>query len=261
MYYLYHIPGKKIGVTCNLNKRVTITQGYNPDEYEVLDQSDDIDYISEKEIELQKSYGYKVDRKKYNELVKLNKMKINVTEQTTTFPYPVKKLKGNLMENIGMQWETEHGVFVLNIDSIRWIEKNVKTSMYNNNRCYVYNKAFAEWFKAPELWGDDVINPGPNLYGSRFDNIRAWAKVRGIYDEGNTIIQYVKLQEEAGELAKALLDSNHDEVVDAIGDMIVVLTNLAHMEGLKIENCIDSAYNEIKNRKGSMINGTFVKDE
>ena len=41
MYYLYHIPGKKIGVTCNLNRRVTLTQGYNPDEYEVLDQSDD----------------------------------------------------------------------------------------------------------------------------------------------------------------------------------------------------------------------------
>ena len=67
-YYLYHIPGKKIGVTCNLNSRVTLTQGYNPDEYEVLDQSDDIDYISEKEIELQKSYGYKVDRKKYKNL-------------------------------------------------------------------------------------------------------------------------------------------------------------------------------------------------
>ena len=100
-YYLYHIPGKKIGVTRDLNTRVTLIQGYKPSEYEVLDQSDDIDYISEKEIELQKSYGYKVDRKKYNELVKLNKlkMKINVTEQTTTFPYPVKKLKGHLMEN------------------------------------------------------------------------------------------------------------------------------------------------------------------
>ena len=134
MYYLYHIPGKKIGVTCNLNRRVTLTQGYSPDEYEVLDQSDDIDYISEKEIELQKSYGYKVDRKKYNELIKLNKMKINVTEQTTTFPYPVKKLKGHLMDNIGMQWKTEHGLFVLNIDSIRWIEKNVKTSFYNDSR-------------------------------------------------------------------------------------------------------------------------------
>ena len=156
MYYLYHIPGKKIGVTCNLNRRVTLTQGYSPDEYEVLDQSDDIDYISEKEIELQKSYGYKVDRKKYNELVKLNKMNINVTEQTTTFPYPVKKLKGNLMENIGFEWKSEHGIFVLNLDSIRWIMKNVKTSMYNNNRCYVYNKAFAEWFKTPELWGDEI---------------------------------------------------------------------------------------------------------
>ena len=266
MYYIYHIPGKKIGVTRNLNKRVTLTQGYKPGEYEVLDQSDDIDYISEKEIELQQSYGYKVDRKKYNELVKLNKMNINVTEQTTTFPYPVKKLKGNLMDNIGFEWKSEHGDFVLNLDSIRWIMQNVKTSMYNDNRCYVYNKAFAEWFKAPELWGDDVpantdIRSEKPRHISTFDNIRAWAQVRGIYDEGNTIIQYVKLQEEAGELAKALLDSNHDEVVDAIGDMIVVLTNLAHMEGLKIENCIDSAYNEIKNRKGSMINGTFVKDE
>jgi hypothetical protein len=43
MYYLYHIPGKKIGVTRDLNTRVTLIQGYNPSEYEVLDQSDDID--------------------------------------------------------------------------------------------------------------------------------------------------------------------------------------------------------------------------
>ena len=53
MYYLYHIPGKKIGVTRNLNKRVTLIQGYKEDEYEVLDQSEDIEYISNKEIELQ----------------------------------------------------------------------------------------------------------------------------------------------------------------------------------------------------------------
>ena len=263
MYYLYHIPGKKIGVTCNLNRRVTLTQGYGPDEYEVLDQSDDIDYISEKEIELQKSYGYKVDRKKYNELVKLNKMNINVTEQTTTFPYPVKKLKGNLMDNIGMEWETDHGLFVLNLDSIRWIMQNVKTSMYNDNRCYVYNKAFAEWFKTPELWGDDVPESKDEVIeiASIFDKIRAWAKVRGLYDKGNTYVQYVKLQEEAGELAKALLKSDHDEVNDAIGDMVVVLTNLAHLHGTEIEYCIEDAYNVISKRTGKMINGTFVKDE
>ena len=265
MYYLYHIPGKKIGVTCNLNKRVTITQGYSPDEYEVLDQSDDIDYISEKEIELQQSYGYKVDRKKYNELVKLNKMNINVTEQTTTFPYPVKKLKGNLMDNIGFKWKSEHGSFVINLDSIRWIMQNVKTSMYNNNRCYVYNKAFAKWFETPELWGDDI--PEENIVKCSkkplkiFENIREWAQTRGLYDKGNSHTQYVKLQEEAGELAKALLNNDKAEVIDAIGDMVVVLTNLAHLQGVHIETCIAEAYKVISKRTGKMINGTFVKDE
>jgi len=262
MYYLYHIPGKKIGVTCNLNNRVTLTQGYGPDEYEVLDQSDDIDYISEKEIELQQSYGYKVDRKKYNELVKLNKMNINVTEQTTTFPYPVKKLKGNLMDNIGFEWKSEHGDFVLSLDSIRWIMKNVKTSMYNDNRCYVYNKAFAEWFKTPELWSEDQLDEKPNITDSdMFSKIRDWAEQRGLYSKGNSHTQYVKLQEEAGELAKALLKNDKPEVIDAIGDMVVVLTNLAHLQGVTIEDCIDSAYNVISKRTGKMINGTFVKDE
>ena len=71
--------------------------------------------------------------------------------------------------------------------------------------------------------------------------------------------QYAKLMEEAGELAQGLLKSKDDEVVDAIGDMVVVLTNLAHLKGVTIEHCIDSAYQEIKNRKGSMVNGTFVK--
>ena len=262
MYYIYHIPGKKIGVTRNLNTRVTITQGYGPDEYEVLDQSDDIDYISEKEIELQKSYGYKIDRKKYNELVKLNKMNINVTEQTTTFPYPIKKLKGNLMDNIGFKWKSEHGDFVLNLDSIRWIMKNVKTSMYNDNRCYVYNKAFAEWFKTPELWSEDQLDEKPNITDSdMFSKIRDWAEQRGLYSKGNSHTQYVKLQEEAGELAKALLKNDKPEVIDAIGDMVVVLTNLAHLQGVTIEDCINSAYEVISKRTGKMINGTFVKDE
>ena len=262
MYYLYHIPGKKIGVTCNLNRRVTLTQGYNPDEYEVLDQSDDIDYISEKEIELQQSYGYKIDRKKYNELFKFNKkMKINVTEQTTTFPCPVNKLKGQLLDNIGMEWETEHGTLHITEKTVPWIMKNVKTSMYNNNRCYIYNKAFANWFNNPALDELYEVTKKNLVEDFNFNLIRDWAQQRGLYDKGNTHTQYVKLQEEAGELAKALLEDDQDEVVDAIGDMVVVLTNLAHLRGINIETCIATAYDVISKRTGKMINGTFVKDE
>ena len=259
MYYLYHIPGKKIGVTCNLNRRVTLTQGYTADEYEVLDQSDDIDYISEKEIELQKSYGYKVDRKKYNELFKFNKMKINVTEQTTTFPCPVNKLKGQLLDNLGMEWETEHGTLHITKKTIPWIMKNVKTSMYNNNRCYVYNKAFARLYDNNDLFTEPTMVQCKD--DAIFDRIREWAQDRGLYEKGNTYTQYVKLQEEAGELAKALLKSDYDEVNDAIGDMVVVLTNLAHLHGTDIEYCIEDAYKVIAKRTGKMINGTFVKDE
>ena len=63
-----------------------------------------------------------------------------------------------------------------------------------------------------------------------------------------------------GELAKATLENDYDETVDAIGDMVVVLTNLAYLNGVHIETCIAEAYNVISKRKGKMINGTFVKD-
>ena len=257
MYYLYHIPGKKIGVTRDLNTRVTLMQGYKENEYEVLEQSEDIDYISDREIELQKSYGYKVDRKLYKNL--FNKMKINATQQTSTFPVPVNKLKGRLQDNIGLKWQTDFGQFEITKQNIPWIMANVKESMFSTERSYVYNKAFYEAFFNPHHNPDLVLNN--NHFPDRFDLIRDWAATRGLYDKGNSHTQYVKLQEEAGELAKALLKNDKPEIIDAIGDMVVVLTNLAHLEGTEIEDCIDSAYVEIAARTGKMINGTFVKDE
>ena len=73
-YYIYHIPGKKIGVTRDLKYRVEEQQGYGPGEYEVLMESDDILEVSKDELLLQEMYGYKVDRVPYNEL-KFNKNK------------------------------------------------------------------------------------------------------------------------------------------------------------------------------------------
>lgn len=264
MYKIYHIPGKKIGVTRNLNKRVTVQQGYAPDEYEVLLTSDDIDYVSAMELELQKSYGYKVDRQSYTNLINKNKqMKINATEQTSTFPCPLDKLKGRLMDNLDLSWKTSNGKFEITKENIPWIMANARTSMFNDNRSYIYNKAFYEAFFNQEhtpVTIEDLGKLRSSYNNDIFDLIRNWARVRGIYDDGNDMVQYVKLQEEAGELAQAILKDDQAEVIDAIGDMIVVLTNLAELRGVRVEECIDSAYNEIANRKGEMKNGTFVKE-
>jgi len=265
-YIIYHIPGKKIGVTNDLYNRVECQQGYEVGEYEILESSDDIKYISKREIELQKEYGYKVDLIPYNELSvnqKLKNMNINVTEQTTTFPCPLNKLKGRLMDNLEMHWNTEHGEVVLDNDLAKWIVKSAKTSMFNNDRCYVYNKAMLRYidnrkdelpFKEEDFYEheDDVV-----FY---FDKIRDWAEERGIYANGDPKTQSLKLVEEVGETCRAILKQNKDDAMDGIGDCVVVLTNLAELLDTSIEECVERAYAEISNRTGKMENGTFVKD-
>jgi NTP pyrophosphatase (non-canonical NTP hydrolase) len=160
--------------------------------------------------------------------------------------------------------------------------------MFNINRSFVYNKALHNAFNqlsqtAPEPtnWPiyqkanslDDIFerfaeamrraesmkkeaDEAPNVY----DRIREWADERGIYKNGDSKTQFIKLQEETGELARAILKKDRAELIDAIGDAVVVLTNLAALEGLKIEDCVESAYGVIKSRQGSMVNGTFVKN-
>ena len=284
-YILYHIPGKKIGVTCNLYDRVTTQQGYVEGEYEILAKSKDIDYISKKEIKLQKEYGYRVDQIPYNELsnnnkrFELMKMNINVTEQTTTFPCPVNKLKGRLMDSIGDVWRTEHGNCYIDKESIKWIMDNVKTSMFNGSRCYVYNKAMARHFDNPKIAYAQTLFDEEQKYEHKnkccdkekccqeecevyfyFDMIREWAEERGIYEHGDPKTQYLKLMEEAGEVGRAILKDKDDDIIDGIGDMVVVLTNLAELCGTSIEECTEKAYDVISKRTGKMDNGTFVKD-
>jgi len=281
-YYLYHIPGKKIGITKNLKKRVEEQQGYQTHEYDIILSTDDINIISKAEISLQKAYGYRVDQTPYNKL-KFNKkeMKINITEQTTTFPCPVNKLKGNLMDNMGLRWMTEHGEFMVTTNTLDWILSNVKESMYDNERCYVYNKAFARYYDNNDAYGGKTIAGGlmnDRVYDkkesyeccdennpctcnpSQFDLIREWADERGLYEHGDPKTQSLKLVEEVGEICRAVLKDDIDEVIDGIGDAVVVLTNLAELHDVSIEECIASAYGVISKRTGKMVNGTFKKD-
>ena len=284
-YYLYHIPGKKIGVTRNLEERVHKQQGYNKDEYTILAESEDISIISNLEIEMQKAFGYKIDRQLYKNLKCNNKMDINITEQTTTFPVPLNKLKGRLMDSVGMKWETPGGTVSVTPASIKWIMNNAKTSMYNEERCYVYNKSFARYFDNNDPYDGKTLTGGLAPTGPRsmdvredqyspdrkyshqkscecnkFDLIREWADERGLYDKGDPKTQALKLVEEMGEICRAILKDDKPEIIDGIGDCVVVLTNLAELIGVPIESCIDAAYDEIKNRKGKMVNGTFKKN-
>ena len=251
-YKVYHILGKKIGCTKNIKKRVEEEQGYKPGEYEILYETDDIKKASKAERSLQKDLGYKVDIKPYYKLFKKPmKKNLNVTDQTTTFPIAANDINSEFLAD--MQWQSPYGSVILDsVDKIEWVLDNIKKSMYSSGRSYIYNKALNEAgpFKKLEIELD-----------FNFNKIREWAANKGIYSQGDSKTQYIKLMEEAGELAQAILKEDEPEIIDAIGDMVVVLTNLAKMRGHNIEDCISSAYNVISKRSGKIINGTFVKDE
>lgn len=124
----------------------------------------------------------------------------------------------------------------------------------------------------PIFYDVKVFNEN-KLFDNEFEPIREWADNKGIYDKGDPKTQLIKLFEEAGELSKAILKNDKEEIIDAIGDCVIVLTNLCVLcdlykegnislyERIQIEDCVNSAYNIILNRTGKMLNGTFVKDE
>lgn len=93
-----------------------------------------------------------------------------------------------------------------------------------------------------------------------FDNIRRWAAARNLIQGSTPIRQMEKLAEEAQELEDAIRNNDLDEYKDAIGDCIVVLTIMAAQRGINVEDCIAAAWEEIKDRKGKMVDGIFVKE-
>jgi NTP pyrophosphatase (non-canonical NTP hydrolase) len=241
MYYIYKVKNK-IGCTNDISKRVINQQGYN--NYDIIYQTNNIILASNFELELQKKYKFKQDKNKYYELItKKTKTMYHVTNHTLTFK---NSSLNNLKESIKETLEIHNQIYLIDDEIKDWILKNNFKSQHNEER-FIYLESFINFY-----------NQSNNK--SIYDKIRNWAKERGIYEKGDPKTQYLKLQEECGELAKALLKNDDAEIIDAIGDCVVVLTNLSELCGFSIENCIESAYNEIQSRKGKMINGTFVKE-
>lgn len=92
------------------------------------------------------------------------------------------------------------------------------------------------------------------------EKIYLWALDKGLITEDNTKQQALKTVEEVGELCKAILKNDKAEFVDAVGDVIVTLIILARQNNLSALECLQAAWDEIKDRTGQTVNGTFIKN-
>lgn len=90
------------------------------------------------------------------------------------------------------------------------------------------------------------------------NNIKKWHHDRNLISGSTDKDQYLKLIQEAGELSDSICKGK--DIRDDIGDMMVVLINIAERNGLSLTECLEVAYHDIKDRKGQMIDGVFVKE-
>ena len=91
------------------------------------------------------------------------------------------------------------------------------------------------------------------------DKIIQWHKDRNLIEGSTDAQQFGKLLEEVDELRGNIEHSQ--PIVDDIGDIIVVLINMAHRNKLTRWECMYHAYGDIKDRKGTMVDGVFIKEE
>lgn len=100
-----------------------------------------------------------------------------------------------------------------------------------------------------------------NILNELIGSILEWAEEKEILSKGTPKAQMDKTHEEINELRDGIILGNRDEIIDGIGDSLVTLIIQAELQGLTITDCLIYAFNEIKDRDGEMINGTFVKEE
>ena len=90
--------------------------------------------------------------------------------------------------------------------------------------------------------------------------VETWAQQKGILAKATPMAQALKTLEETTELCTAINNDDRAEIIDAMGDIMVTLIIQAKMQGLSLEECLESAYNVISKRTGKMVDGQFVKN-
>lgn len=128
-----------------------------------------------------------------------------------------------------------------------------------NKRSEVYKWLENEKESPLELKSDQKTGIYYSMHNKQ--NVLDWAAKKNLLKPENRFVQFAKLISEAGELGDALIKKDENGTIDSIGDCVVVLIILANQCGLDIEDCLESAWHEIKDRTGTTNeNGTFIKD-
>lgn len=109
----------------------------------------------------------------------------------------------------------------------------------------------------------------PYDYYTLVSLIEKWHEDRNLIEGSTDKEQVLKLLEELGELSQAVIqaDSFYTPkvpkalIADALGDMLVVMINICARNNFSLVHCLDYAYEEIKDRKGKLVNGLYIKEE
>lgn len=161
---------------------------------------------------------------------------------------------GNIYRVIGNVWPFGNGYHDIGIGELVVCIDNDGTRMCSyrvvgtNPVQYIYNHDLEQ------------VNMFTSTFYTAYEPILQWAADRNILKGSTRKNQMTKLVEEIGELAGGIARGNEDTIKDSIGDSLVVLTILAEQSGTSIAECLSLAWNRIKDRKGEMIDGIFVKE-
>lgn len=121
-------------------------------------------------------------------------------------------------------------------------------------------KQFNTMEKHTQGFDDCQINDHHCKYEKLISDVVDWADDKGLVKEENSDKQLIKVVEEVGELASAILKKKRKEEIDAVGDIMVTLIIFAEIRGYDVMSALGYAYQEIKDRTGKMVDGSFIKD-
>lgn len=99
-----------------------------------------------------------------------------------------------------------------------------------------------------------------NTFEKRQFDLFHWFNEKGLVNPETAPKQFMKVAEELGELSSAIIKNDRDKEIDAFGDVLVTIIGLSFMRDLDLVKCLDIAWNEIKDRKGKVIDGSFIKE-